>query len=99
MSVERIVALAGLVNGSNRSFTAPNKFEAGTLRVVWNGQVYESGDTRKGWTETTDQVIETTVAPRVGDVLQAFYQQKSTGEQIGVEGVVGSPFHPLGLLP
>jgi hypothetical protein len=95
----KIVALSGLVNGVNKQYSTPDRFVAGTLRVVWNGQVYEPDDTKWGWSETSDQSIELINAPRTGDVMQAFYQDKTAAGQIGVEGVKGSPFHPTGLLP
>jgi len=95
----KIIALSGDTNGANKSFGTPTKYVAGTLRVVWNGQVYEPDDTKWGWSETSDQTIETITAPRNGDVMQAFYQDKTAAGQIGVEGVKGSPFHPTGLLP
>lgn len=99
MTVERVLILAGTTDGVNTTFTTPSKYESGTIRVISNGSVYEANDTRKGWSEIDDQTIQLFAAPLAGDVLQAFYQEKNTGAQIGVEGVVGSPFHPTGLLP
>lgn len=99
MSRSVIVEVAGLVNGVNKLFTTPDKFVATTLRVVWNGQVYEPGDSRWGWVELTDQSFETNRAPRTNDVIQAFYEAKGDSGQIGVEGVKGSPFHPTNLYP
>ena len=87
-----IKALSGTVNGVNKTFTTPSKYIAGTLRAIANGQSYESDDTRWGWTEIDDETIEFTNAPVAGDVLQAFYQDKSSL-------VEGSPFHPGGLYP
>lgn len=94
MSISKIVATTGIVNGVNTQFTTPTKFVAGTLRVVWNGQVYEQDDMRKGLTELTDQSFDTDFPPRVGDVIQVFYQEQGTDEILGVEGVKGSPFAP-----
>ena len=96
----KIATLTGVVDGVNQQFSTPSRFVAGSLRVIWNGQVYEPGDGRWGWTELTDQSIEfTTRAPRVGDVIEAHYLEKDTAGQIGVEHVVGSPFDPNGILP
>lgn len=95
----KIVALVGLVDNSNKLFTTPTRYLAGTLRLVWNGQVYEPDDDRHGWVEINDQTIETTKAPRPNDVLQAFYQEKDAAGQLGIDNVVGTPFDPNGVLP
>jgi len=94
-----IKALTGAVDGVNKVFETPTRFVAGTLRVVWNGQVYEPDDDKWGWTETSDVLIELKQAPRTGDVIQAFYQDKDTAGQLGIDDVRGSPFHPTGLYP
>lgn len=90
--------LAGIVDGVNRTFTTPSKYVTGTIKVVWNGQVYEDTDDRTGWTEIDDETIELTEAPLVDDVLQAFYQDKDS-QHLGLDSVVGSPFDPNGILP
>jgi len=93
-----ILALTGVVNGVNKQFTTPSRYVETTLRLIWNGQVYEPDDDKWGWTETSDSTIELKRAPRTGDVLQAYYKEKDTttgGEDI----VVGSPFHPTDLYP
>jgi len=96
----RIEVLTGAVDGVNRQFSTPSRFIAGRIRVIWNGQVCEPNDGRWGWTELTDQSIEFDHrSPRVGDVIEAHYLEKDTAGQIGVEGVVGSPFDPNGILP
>jgi hypothetical protein len=94
----KVVALAGTVDGANKTFTTPNRYVAGTLRLVLNGQVYEADDDRKGWVEINDTTIELDQAPRVGGVLQAFYQNMDSGS-FGLDQVVGSPFDPTGVLP
>lgn len=95
----RIEVLSGAVNGVNRQFGTPTAFQPGRIRVIWNGQIYEPGDDKWGWTELSDTTVELDLAPRTGDVIEAHYLEKDTAGQIGVEGVVGSPFHPTGLLP
>lgn len=89
--------LNGNIDDINKTFTTPSTYVAGTLRVVWNGQVYEPDDERKGWTEIDSGTIETTEAPRTGDVLQAFYVDP-TGDQPG-DVVKGSPFDPNNVYP
>ena len=90
--------LNGTIDGANKIFFAPTTFVAGTFRLVMNGQVYESNDDRKGWVELSDQSVELIEAPRIGDVLQAFYQDKDS-EHLGLDSVKGSPFDPAGVLP
>ncbi len=88
-----IQALTPVPNGVNKVFTSTNKYVPGSFRLVWNGQVYEANDTRHGWAENIDeQSVTLTKAPRVSDVLQAFYQDQTTASP-GVVGV-GSPFAP-----
>lgn len=95
----KIVGLIGLVDNSNKLFTTPTRYLAGSLRLVWNGQVYEPTDTRHGWAEINDITVETTKAPRPNDVIQAFYQEKDAAGQLGLDDVVGTPFDPNGILP
>lgn len=93
----KLIGMIGLVNGSNREFSTPSKFVADSFRLIWNGQVYEASDGKWGWTETSDQTIELVTAPRTGDVLQGFYQDKDVSGQLGLDNVKGSPFHPSDL--
>lgn len=86
-------------NGSADVFYTPTPFKAGTFRLVWNGQVYEPDDDRFGWTELTNQSIQTTRKPRTDDVLQGFYQDEAGSGIPDVDNVVGSPFDPNGVLP
>lgn len=95
----KIVKLIGDANGVNTTFSTPSKFVADSLRLIWNGNSYEPDDDKWGWVETDDQTIELVTAPRTDDVLQAYYQDKDEAGQIGVEGVVGSPFHPDNTYP
>ena len=95
----RIEVMIGAINGSNKVFETPTKYVSGTIKLTWNGQVVDPSDDKKGWSELSDIEIQTTEAPRVGDVLQAFYQEKDITGQLGLDNVVGSPFHPSGLLP
>jgi len=85
-----IVELVGTVDGVNQTFTTPTTFVPGTIRVMWNGQVYDKDDTRHGWTEPTSQSVTLTTAPRVGDVLQAFYQDATSAS--GGEGTSGGVY-------
>jgi len=92
-----IFVLAGVTDGANRVFTAPSAFYIPSFRLIWNGQVYEPDDVRHGWSPLDTLNIETFVAPRAGDVLQAFYKELTAGG--GDEIVIGSPFHPTDLYP
>jgi hypothetical protein len=94
-----IRALSGTTNGVNKVFATPTEYQAGSLRVVWNGQVYEPTDDYFGWVETGTNQVTLTTAPRAGDVLQAFYRDL-TGVEVDPEDVVvGSPFYPGELGP
>jgi len=90
--------LLGTINGVNKVFITPTAYVSESIRVILNGQVYEETDGRKGWTELTETTIELTEAPRSGDVLQAFYQDKYS-DHLGLQAVVGTPFDPNGILP
>lgn len=93
-AISNIVKLIGVIDGINQSFTTPTNYIPGSLRLIWNGQVVESDDELQGWSETGENAVATTIAPQTGDILQAFYQ-----ESTGVEGVIGSPFHPQNVYP
>jgi hypothetical protein len=95
----KMLALVGEADGINRIFETPSKFVVGTLRVFVNGQACEATDDRKGWHEQSDNVVVMTRAPRSGDVLQAFYQDKDISGQLGLSDVVGSPYDPRGIMP
>lgn len=99
MATARIVTLVGARDGVNKTFTSPVAFLAGTIRVIWNGVTYSADDARKGWTETNATTIQTTLAPRADDELEAFIQEATNDDVTGVAGVVGSPHHPSGALP
>lgn len=89
-----IRALAGTTNGINKVFTSPTEYQAGSFRLVLNGQVYEPTDDVFGWTETGTNEVTLTTAPRAGDVLQAFYRDYTGVEVAPTDEVVGSPFYP-----
>lgn len=93
----KIVPLIGTPNGAMVDFITPTAFVAGTIKVIWNGVVYEPGDERRGWTEVSDSMIRFLVPPKVGDELSCFYQELSTVPGIG--NVKGSPFHPSDAYP
>lgn len=94
-----IRALAGTANGVNVVFTTPTEYQAGSLRLVLNGQVYEPTDSTFGWAETGTNEITLTTAPRAGDVLQAFYRDYTGVTVDPTDVVVGSPFYPGELGP
>ncbi len=89
--------LVGETDGVNTTFATPSLFVPTTIRVMWNGQVYDKGDTRHGWTELTEQSISLATAPRTGDIIQAFYQDQDS-EHLGIVNVIGTPFDPNGVL-
>lgn len=92
-----IFELSGATDGVNRTFIAPSPFQIASFRLIWNGQVYAPDDLRHGWTAIDTVTIETFVAPRAGDILQAFYKEQTPGSSDEV--VIGSPFHPTDLYP
>ena len=93
-----IKALNGSIDGVNKTFTTDTPFVSGILRVIVNGQVYESDDDGYGWSEIDESTIQMDVAPLESDLLQAFYQDKDS-EHVSLENVLGSPFDPNGVLP
>jgi hypothetical protein len=88
----KIVPLIGTPNGVLTDFTTPSEFVAGSLRAIWNGQVYKPDDDKFGWTELSTTKIRFTNPPRAGDVMTCFYQELSAIP--GISNVKGSPFHP-----
>lgn len=88
-----LVELIGNVNNVNMTFETPTKYVSGSIRVIWNGQVYDPNDVRKGWFEVDENTIELASAPRTGDILQAFYSE-SESEHVGLDNVIGTPFNP-----
>lgn len=93
----KITPLIGTPDGSMRDFATVTAFVSGTIKVIWNGVVFEPGDDRRGWTEISDHVIRFLIAPKVGDEMACFYQELSTVPGIG--NVKGSPFHPTDAYP
>lgn len=93
----KIVPLIGTPDGAMRDYVTPTAFVTGTIKVIWNGVVFEPTDDRRGWTEVSDNVIRFGTAPKVGDELSCFYQELSTVPGIG--NVMGSPFHPSDAYP
>ena len=93
MSVETIRNLSPLPDGVTTIFETPTRYQAGTLHVVWNGQVYEASDTKWGWAELNDLAIQLVTAPRTGDVLQAFYTDLDLTEAENLTAI-GRPFSP-----
>lgn len=61
---------AGLVNGSNATFTAAHNFDPDSVWVTVNGLVQQR--TADYSTVGSDQ-IEFTVSPEVGDIIRLFY--------------------------
>jgi hypothetical protein len=93
----KIVKMIGNPNGATTQFSTPTSFVSGTIRVIVNGQVYESDDDKWGWLEVNDNLVDFTSPPRLGDILEAFYQELSAVPGIG--NVRGTPFDPSGALP
>lgn len=85
-----IKTLAGVVDGANRVFTAPEPFLADSFRLIWNGITYPPDDTSFGYVVSGDNAITTTNPPQANDVLQGFYEPIVA---------VGSPYDPTGALP
>jgi hypothetical protein len=63
----------GTVDGANRVFRTSTMYVPGSLQVWLNGQL-KRRDFQDGWTELGAGKFEMAEAPRVGDVVQAFYR-------------------------
>ena len=85
ISHEKVVDLAGDVNGVNRNFTTAAPFIAGTERAIVNGVLYHESDLYFGWTRISTTEIQFVKAPAIGTGLQLFMQEAEPQ---------GSPFHP-----
>ena len=64
--------LKGPVNGSNRLFETSCPYLGGSVRLFLNGQL-NTKDLKDGWVELGESKIRLETAPRVGDVIQAYY--------------------------
>lgn len=66
----------GPVDGSNRDFSAPGAYEAGTLRALRNGRLL-SRDFEDGYDEVDPAAgtFRMRVAPRAGDVVFVFWKE------------------------
>ncbi len=89
----RIKTLTPDPNGTNKVFNTPDEFETGSLRFIFNGVTMRPNDDKFGYSETGTNEVTLTTAPRVGDILQAFYRDL-VGAVIVVDPGVGSPFAP-----
>jgi len=67
-----IEPLAGPVNGSNRVFETTTDYVPDSVRVFRNGLVGVE-ELTDGWVELRPRKIRMKEAPKVGDVLQAYY--------------------------
>lgn len=81
MPQPRFEILAGMIDGVNQVFTTSVAFTPSSTAVFLNGQLkrpHVSG-VQDGWTETDPAagVVTLDEAPRVGDVVQAFYLDTS----------------------
>lgn len=94
MTTARIESLAGACNGSNRTFTTPSAYVAGSLRVFVNGVEYASDDTAYGWSEVSTTTLLLSTAPLSGDTIAAFYNEQSADQVLGLDGLQGSPYAP-----
>lgn len=90
LSREQIKQLAGFVDGSNRDFTTYEPYEAGSMRPIINGVIYDPLDSHFGLVETSDTAVRFNVAPLAGWHVAAFYREKVLS---------GSPYHPQGVYP
>ena len=92
MALPHYEKLAGVIDGVNVNFTTSRPYSPGSLSVYLNGQLQQ----QDCWTETDPSTGAVTVsfqyAPRVGEVVQAFYLDTTAalpGEEIeGITGVV-----------
>jgi hypothetical protein len=67
--------LSSQCNGSNTSFTIPEEYQAGSLRVYYNGVRQVEGETFSEHDTTTFTTIDFT--PSTGDYLTVDYIQSS----------------------
>jgi hypothetical protein len=65
--------LAGTVDGVNDTFTTPEAYLAGTIKVYVNGVVPLVGDD-DGWTEIDNTSVQLKEIPQSGDTIQAYYR-------------------------
>jgi hypothetical protein len=72
--ITKVEDLVGPANGENKVFTTPDTFVSGTVRIIWNGNIYFPEDDVRGFSETDTNEITTTNAPRTGDTLQVIYE-------------------------
>mgnify|MGYP001379280573 FL=1 len=62
--------LTAQVNSSNTTYTMPENYQFGTLRVYWNGIRQRTGDTI---TETSQSTFTTSFTALSGDVIIVDY--------------------------
>jgi hypothetical protein len=73
--LEIIERLAGVVDGANRTFTAPTRFVLGSTRAIVNGVVYTADDDVWGYAELNTNTVRFNRAPKLGFVLSLFYRE------------------------
>jgi len=74
MAEAHFVEAAGIIDGSNKDFAAPEPYVPGTLRALRNGRLL-SRDFEDGYVEVDPSIgtFRVLVAPKAGDVLFVFY--------------------------
>jgi hypothetical protein len=78
--------LAGMIDGSNTTFTTSVPYMTGTLQVYLNGQLQTQGSS-EDWAETTpgSGTFDFAVAPESGDEITVYYAMG-----VAAEGVVAN---------
>jgi hypothetical protein len=89
----KVEPVSGNINGLNKNYILPDTYTPGSVRLIWNGILYQASDERHGFTEVSPNKITTFIAPRTNDVLLALYDinaaSSSTGEHAdGVQDLV-----------
>lgn len=67
-----IEPLSGAVNGTNQDFYTSAQYQTGSVQVFLNGQL-KRVDLADGWIEMGLNHVRLNEAPKIGDVVQAYY--------------------------
>lgn len=89
MAAEAIKTLVEAPDGARVTFTTPERFVAGTFRLIRNGLLYQSSDDRFGWSEVDSHTVTLLEAPEADEVLQGIYTVlTSEGWSFDPEGAI-----------
>ena len=103
----RLVATVGAINGVNRDYAVPSPYISGTVRVFHNGVLLDPdgdhpGPDGDGWVEInapTNLVIRLNFAPRDGDTVFIYYEDRDNLAGGGLSGGVPQMVSAQDLVP